>query len=154
MVPAANAQVPPACRRNDLMSASASGRHGVLTGLEEDEPQRQHIGGGMGKRPLHGELPANILVGAGSAGDRDRKGRAEVGLALDLNLPVPKDHGPVAQHVEPALADRDIDAVDDAAVNWLAVLEVGRGLDHLVARASALLADVDHPERLLVADQV
>jgi len=43
----------------------------------------------------------------------------------------------MAQHVEPACADRDRDAIQDAAVHPLAVLEVHRGLDYLVAGAVA-----------------
>src|SRR3954453_14772750 len=107
--------------------------------LEEDQPERLHVGGAVGKRPLHGELPADMLVGAGSARDSDRERRLEVGFPLELDLPVAEDQSAMAQDVEPARADCDVDTIQHAAVGPPAVLEVDRGLDHLVAGAWALL---------------
>ena len=60
----------------------------------------------------------------------------------------------MAQHVEPAGADRDVDTSQDTTVHLLAIREVDRGLDQLVTRAIARRADVDDLKRGLVADQV
>src|SRR5215472_5537040 len=122
-------------------SAGTNGLIGV-----EDEPQRLHVGGAVGERPLHGDLPAGVLVCAGSTDDADRKWLAEVGLTLEFDLAVPEHHGAMTHHVVRVPADRDPDAVQVATINQLAVLEVGRALHDLVTGAGALLAEVDDHE--------
>src|SRR5215469_7449061 len=124
--------------------AKICGDYGLI-GVE-DEPQRLHVGGAVGECPLHGDLPASVLVCAGSTDDADRKWFAEVGLTLEFDLAVPKQHGPMAHDVVRVPADRDPDTVQVPTINEVAVLEVGRALHNLVTGTGALLAEVDDLE--------
>src|SRR5262249_53016940 len=94
---------------------------GRLPGFEEDEPQRLNVGGAVGQRPLPGKLPASGLVGAGPADDTDRERRLEVGLALELELAIRKNDGPVTQHMEPVCPDRYRYTVQEAMADHFAV---------------------------------
>src|SRR3954454_254670 len=127
--------------RSRRLSARRSESSFMAGLVENDEPQRLLVGGGAGERPFYGELPTNVLVDASSTGDSNRKWRLEVGFALELDLTVLENQGPMAQHVEPAGGDRDVNAIQHAAIHPLAVGIVDRGLDHLVTRAITLRSD-------------
>jgi hypothetical protein len=83
----------------------------MLVGLEEDEPKRHDVINAVGKRAFHGQLATDVLVAARSAGDGDREGRSEGGLALELDLPVPEHVRPVTQCVDAPGGKPDPNAV-------------------------------------------
>ena len=81
-------------------STAAPRPNPLLAGLEEDQPQRFHVGAAVRQSAYHCDLPADILVGAAAAGDPDRERLVEGGLAAELDLTVLEHERAVTQRVQ------------------------------------------------------